>query len=48
MARKKKAEIFFCDIQSRGQKGRKVIEIPKKIRDNFDVSEHVKVIIKVV
>jgi len=37
---------FYCDIQSRGQNGRIVVEIPKDSRDSFKAGEHVRVTIK--
>lgn len=42
---KKKPEIFYADIQSRGS-DRKVVEIPKDVRDKFNVGQHVKIIMK--
>ena len=37
---------FYGNIQSRGQGGRIVIELPKDLRKDYRVGEHVKVIIK--
>ena len=46
MTKEPKTETFEAMVQSRGQGGRKVIELPKNVRKSFNVGKHVKVIIK--
>jgi len=41
-----KEEKFEAMVQSRGQGGRKVIELPKSIRKSFDVGKYVRVSVK--
>ncbi len=43
MAKEPKVEIFEAMVQSRGQGGRKVIELPKDVRKSFNVGKHVRV-----
>lgn len=46
MAKEPKIEQFDAMVQSRGQGGRKVVELPKSIRKSFDVGKFVKVTLK--
>jgi len=46
VAKEPKIEIFEAMVQSRGQGGRKVIELPKDVRKSFNVGKHVKVTVK--
>lgn len=46
MTKEPKTASFEAMIQSRGQGGRKVIELPKNVRDSFKVGKHIKVFVK--
>ena len=46
MGKEPKIETFEAMIQSRGQGGRKVIELPKNVRESFKVGKHVRVSVR--
>ena len=46
MTKEPKTASFEAMIQSRGQGGRKVIELPKNVRSSFAVGKHVRVIVR--
>ena len=40
-------QVFYANIQSKhAEKGRKVIELPPKEREKFDIGDHVKVTVE--